>query len=301
MHLDVAKSHPHAQAWLPVSWKTRAALLVAVSALLAPSLASAGIHAVVEDGRVVYVNDDDTADEAKPKPAAPEPASRRFVYWSVTERRWKPVPVPSAGALRAARSAAAEVSEYVESQPKVAANATGAPTGAKSSKAAYANLTDGRLVTSAEVDKAINDAAQRHGVDANLVRAIIQIESGFNTHAVSRKGALGLMQLMPTTARSLKVTNPFDPAQNVDAGVRHLKGLLESYKGDIPLSLAAYNAGAGAVARNGNNIPPFAETREYVRRITNILGNSPRAWSSYGAPLHMARDERGVLTITNTE
>jgi soluble lytic murein transglycosylase-like protein len=273
---------------------------VAASALIAPAVASAGIKPVVEDGRVIYVNDD-SADKPQPKPQAPAPAQRRFIYWSVTERKWKPVPVPSAGALRAARSAAAEVSDYVEAQPRVS-NAPPSTTGGKKSKpSAYANLTSGRLVTSAEVEKAIKDAAQRHEVDPNLVRAIIQIESGFNTHAVSRKGALGLMQLMPSTARKLKVNNPFDPAQNVDAGVRHLRGLLDNYKGDIPLTLAAYNAGEGAVARNGNNIPPFAETREYVRRITNLYGNSQKAWSNYSAPLRIGRDQRGVLTITNTE
>jgi soluble lytic murein transglycosylase-like protein len=256
---------------------------------------------VVENGRVVYVNDE-TADRPQAKENQPEKQSlpqRKFIYWSVTEHRWKPVPVPSAGALRAARSAAAEVTTYVESQPETKGEA-------KSAKPApateYSGLTSGRLVTSAEVDKAINDAAQRHGVDANLVRAIVQIESGFNPRAVSRKGAIGLMQLMPTTARSLKVDNPFDPAQNVDAGVRHLKGLLESYKGDIPLSLAAYNAGEGAVARSGNSIPPFAETREYVRRITRIYGGAlQRPWTSLGSAVRMERDARGVLTITNTD
>src|SRR6266704_7214362 len=84
---------------------------------------------------------------------------------------------------------------------------------------------------------------------------------------------MGLMQLMPGTARSLNVTNPFDPTQNVDAGVRHLKKLLESYGGDVRLSLAAYNAGAGAVARSAG-IPRFAETRNYVRRITNLYYGS---------------------------
>ncbi len=116
---------------------------------------------------------------------------------------------------------------------------------------------------------AIEQAAARHNVDPNLVRAVVKVESNFNPNAVSRKGAMGLMQLMPSTARQLKVRNPFDPEQNVDAGVRHLKQLLESYGGDVKLTLAAYNAGAGAVARS-SGVPHYAETQNYVRRITNL-------------------------------
>ena len=101
------------------------------------------------------------------------------------------------------------------------------------------------------------------------MRAVVKVESNFNPNAVSRKGAMGLMQLMPATARQLKVKNPFDPEQNVDAGVRHLKQLLENYGGDVKLTLAAYNAGAGAVARSAG-VPHFAETQNYVRRITNL-------------------------------
>ena len=109
------------------------------------------------------------------------------------------------------------------------------------------------------------------------------------------------MQLMPSTARQLKVKNPFDPAQNVDAGVRHLKQLLESYGGDVRLTLAAYNAGAGAVARS-SGVPQYAETQNYVRRITNLYyGVSAFSSGASRDPVTVQRDARGVLYISNTE
>ena len=109
------------------------------------------------------------------------------------------------------------------------------------------------------------------------------------------------MQLMPSTARQLKVKNPFDPEQNVDAGVRQLKQLLESYGGDVKLTLAAYNAGAGAVARS-SGVPHYAETQNYVRRITNLYygGSDFNAGASHD-PVRVQRDARGVLYISNTE
>ena len=113
---------------------------------------------------------------------------------------------------------------------------------------------------------------------------------------------MGLMQLMPSTARQLNVKNPFDPEQNVDAGVRHLKQLLESYGGDIKLTLAAYNAGAGAVARS-SGVPHFAETQNYVRRITNLYygGAVFNTGEASHDPVRIQRDARGVLYISNTD
>ena len=116
---------------------------------------------------------------------------------------------------------------------------------------------------------------------------------------------MGLMQLMPQTARSLNVANPVDPQQNVDAGVRHLKRLMESYGGDVKLSLAAYNAGAGAVARSAG-IPHFRETRNYVKRITQIYyGGSDANYRILGSPVRepvrVTRDDRGVLNFSNTD
>jgi soluble lytic murein transglycosylase-like protein len=111
-------------------------------------------------------------------------------------------------------------------------------------------------------------ASDRHSVDADLIRAVIKVESDFNSSARSHKGAMGLMQLMPDTARLHNVLDVYDPSSNVDGGVRHLKLLLGRYQGNLELSLAAYNAGAGAVEKHGG-IPPFAETRDYVRRVLN--------------------------------
>ena len=121
---------------------------------------------------------------------------------------------------------------------------------------------------SAPYDAAINEHARRQGVAADLVRAVIQVESAFNPSAVSTKGAMGLMQLMPATAVELGVSNPFDPDQNIRGGVTYLKQLLNRYDQKVELALAAYNAGIGNVTKYGA-VPPFKETRNYVDKITS--------------------------------
>jgi soluble lytic murein transglycosylase-like protein len=193
--------------------------------------------------------------------------------------------------MKAARSAAAEVSQYYGRESSQSANA----------KIVAANAR-GHQATQEEIDASIAMAAARHNVDPNLVRAVVKVESNFNSNAVSRKGAIGLMQLMPATARSLKVNNPFDPEQNIDGGVRHLKQLLENYNGDVNLTLAAYNAGSGAVARSAG-VPRFAETQNYVRRITNLYygGFDLRPSGTAHDPVKVQRDARGVLYISNTD
>ncbi|MBI1749902.1 MAG: lytic transglycosylase domain-containing protein [Acidobacteria bacterium] len=112
----------------------------------------------------------------------------------------------------------------------------------------------------------IRSAAQKHGVDEDLISSVIAAESDFNPRAISRKRARGLMQLMPGTAASLDVADAFDPAQNVDAGTRYLKSLLEQYGQDLTLALAAYNAGPDRVAQY-RGVPPFPETQAYIRRV----------------------------------
>jgi len=246
---------------------------------------AAAITSTDDNGRKVYVNESFPVVSSKRSEAPVRRTS--LAFWSTTEHRWKPVPSAN---VRAARSAAAEVNQYL---------------GEQRDESTSQGFVRGKSFSPQDIDAAIDQAASRHNVDPNLVRAVIKVESNFNPNAVSRKGAVGLMQLMPQTARQLNVTNPFDPQQNVDAGVRHLKQLMENYGGDVKLTLAAYNAGQGAVARSGG-VPHFAETRNYVKRITQLYfgGSDPGSHfldSPMHDPIHVERDARGVLHISNTE
>ena len=125
-------------------------------------------------------------------------------------------------------------------------------------------------VNPAEYDQIISSCASKYGVSPSLIKAVIHAESGYNPNAVSRRGASGLMQLMPGTARSLKVSNNFDPKDNVEGGVKYLRFLLDTFRGDVSLAVAAYNAGLNKVARYGG-IPPYNETRTYVNRVLSYM------------------------------
>ena len=277
-----AKLHPDMRKRLQLA--LMAAPAIATLLFFAPCARAASNSSIAsstdDNGRKIYVNED--VAPARIPAQAFHSQQNRLVYWSTTERRWKVVPHAN---VQAAKSAAAEVDQYF-----------GKPAAAQNSSAA-------RGFTQREIDAAIAKAASRHNVDPNLVRALVKVESNFNPNAVSRKGAMGLMQLMPQTARQLNLKNPFDPQENIDAGVRHLKQLLESYNGDVRLSLAAYNAGSGAVARS-RGIPNYGETRNYVRRITNIYSGNLGTSYLEGAsrePVRVERDSRGVLYISNTD
>jgi hypothetical protein len=128
-----------------------------------------------------------------------------------------------------------------------------------------------RHKNSETVDSVLRDAASRYGHDVDLLRAIVHVESGFNAQAVSSKGAIGLMQVMPATARGLGMAQPhqelFDPQRNVDVGARHLRRLMDLFRDRPELAVAAYNAGENAVARYGHAIPPYPETQAYVEKV----------------------------------
>lgn len=145
------------------------------------------------------------------------------------------------------------------------------------------------------LNELIKLTAERHRVDPELVRAVIRAESNGNPQAVSSKGALGLMQLMPGTAMELGVKDAFSPQENMEAGVRYLQSLLQRYNGDLDRALAAYNAGAGAVDR-ARGVPRYRETQEYVKKITK----SYRAASQASAhPIYRTTDAQGHVVWTN--
>jgi len=154
----------------------------------------------------------------------------------------------------------------------------------------------------ADLRQLVQTISREHGVDPKLVDALVRVESSYDPNAVSRRGAMGLMQLMPATAKRLNVDDPFDPEKNIRGGVKEFSRLVDQYSGNLQFALAAYNAGEGAVARY-RGVPPYAETRNYVSRILTIYtGQSYRMGSSYrpARPVKMVRDRNGTTLITNT-
>lgn len=151
-----------------------------------------------------------------------------------------------------------------------------------------------------DLRKMVSDISLEHGVDPKLVDAVVRVESDYDPRAISRRGAQGLMQLMPDTASRLDVGDPFDPEENIRGGVREISRLVDRYAGNLQLALAAYNAGEGAVARY-RGIPPYKETRSYVSKILSIYTGKPfRLAGTYKAPsVRMLRDRNGTTIITN--
>jgi len=153
------------------------------------------------------------------------------------------------------------------------------------------------------MDRIVQEAAQRHKVDPALVKAVIRTESDWNPHAVSRKGAEGLMQLIPETAERFGVGNPMDPVQNVEGGTTYLRWLLDRYNGDLRKTLAAYNAGEGAVDQSGG-VPRYRETQQYVQKVTHAYfqpgsGRNPTLWEPPRPPVRREVDSNGRVVFTN--
>jgi soluble lytic murein transglycosylase-like protein len=211
--------------------------------------------------------------------------------------------------LVAARPASAQIASYVDEQGKLVFVNAEPPqqlrTIRRVRQSGGFSADDGAApaILPDKLNRLVQKAAERHRLDPALVRAIVQAESGGNPRAISSKGAFGLMQLIPATAQRYGVSNVFDPAQNLDGGARYLRDLLDRFNGDVVKSLAAYNAGEGAVERFGG-VPNYPETRHYVQRITNSYfrpgsGSLPGFWQPASRPIQRTVDERGRVVFTN--
>jgi len=161
-------------------------------------------------------------------------------------------------------SATADIYRYIDENGVM--HFTNAPTSSKFKLFMRERKVFISKLDSNQFDPIISDASRKYGLEAPLIKAVIKAESDFDPNAISHKGARGLMQIMPMNYRLLNVENPFDPHQSIDAGARYLRDMMDRYNGKLNLSLAAYNAGPGAVDRHGG-VPPYQETEEYIERV----------------------------------
>jgi hypothetical protein len=263
----------------PSSTKVRtwqaAAIIATACALTCSKPASAQITKMVDEhGKTVYVN----ADSPKPRHGSTISSATSSSPLGTSVSRAKLV-----SAFPASTAAYAE--------PKPFNDVTLTP------------LPQEPAAHESRLDRMVNESAQRYNVDAGLVRAVIQAESGWNTRAISRKGAVGLMQLIPETGRRYGARNLFDPAQNIDAGTSYLKSLLVRYDNDLYKTLAAYNAGENAVDKFGG-VPAYAETQKYVQKVSDRFFESnsssdPSHWAPPKKPVRKTADSSGRTTFTN--
>ena len=229
-------------------------------------------------------------------PRVPSPRSQRAARKGASHKT-----VASQDAMIPLDNPASTVQPTVLSYDPLATSATNA-----------ASPLHGYTTGNAQIDGYLIDAGAKNGIDPLLLYSIMHQESSFKSHAISPKGARGLMQLMPGTAMRFGVSNIFDPRQNIEGGARYVRFLLERFDGDVTLTLAGYNAGEGAVEKYGWRVPPYAETQEYVRRISrrysllrdpNAALYAPRVSTSQLAklqgkqPVPLTIYERTVLTV----
>jgi len=198
-------------------------------------------------------------------------------------------------------AAPADAQTYKLKAPDGSTHFTNAPTDPRYQRMGFTTGTQAGWLRLPQGDpepyaREITEASNRYGIPERLVTAVIRAESGFNPRAVSRKGAQGLMQLMPSTASVLGVRNSFDPRENIDGGVRHLRGLLDRFPGNLPFAIAAYNAGEKAVTAYGG-IPPYPETQDYVVKVLRLYGIEGVSTPEARVYQTIARD--GTVTYTN--
>ncbi|MEW6408694.1 MAG: lytic transglycosylase domain-containing protein [Nitrospirota bacterium] len=187
---------------------------------------------------------------------------------------------------------------YPESSKKINSAVNTQRLGIKSSKIAATIPKSQTQITDTAFSEVIHNTSERYGIDPALVKAVIRAESNFNPYAVSQKGAQGLMQLMPRTSYELNVYNAFNPEENIDGGVRYLKYLLSQFNGNLPLSLAAYNAGPERV-QQWKNIPPIKETQDYVRKVLGIYRGSGLMATERKERIYKIIQKDGSILFTN--
>lgn len=269
------------------------AVLAALVGLALPAPSHAQIAAAVDStGKMTFIN-------SNPAPSSQKAHARSTITPSPVAVDSRPVapPTPDVDSLPvvAPVRVPAKPKRVIEQlPPAVPITADTRATG--SFIAPPAPVTD-------PIDRIVREAAERHKVDPALVKAVISTESGWNPHAVSPKGAQGLMQLIPDTAERFGVGNPFDPAQNIEAGTTYLKWLLDRYNGDLPKTLAAYNAGEHAVDLY-RGVPRYRETQQYVQKVTHAYfqpgsGRNTTLWEPARPPVRREVDSKGRVVFTN--
>ncbi len=201
--------------------------------------------------------------------------------------------------------AVADIYKYTDENGVVCYTDT--PYGKKSRlviKAKKADQPQKRLRRSTNYNSLIRQAASKYNIEPELIKAVIKTESNGNHRAVSKKGAMGLMQLMPTTANDMRVSNPYNPEQNIEGGTKYLRLLLEKFNGDLTLALAAYNAGPKTVEKYGWNVPPYSETKNYVKKVFSLY-KGKRRYDFTGqvakeTPVYKVTLEDGTVLFTNS-